>query len=478
MAGRGCRLARDLVCTQVPVGDLRTYHRNPRRGNVDVIADSLRVNGQYRALAVNKGTHTGRPLEVLAGNHTLMAARTLGWHTVAVTFVDVDDDQAARIVAADNRTADLGDYDGAVLGALLTELPGLDGTGFADEDLAALLAGTEGEANGGAEEARRTLAERFGVPPFTVLDARQGYWQTRKRGWIALGLRSEDGRSEHLLKGMADANASQARIRGLASTAWELGSTTAISIFDPVLCELLVRWYSVPGARVLDPFAGGSVRGVVSAYLGREYTGVDLRAEQVEANREQAEAILTGAPDGPAAVAPTAPLPRWITGDSRDLREHLADGELHDLMLTCPPYYDLEQYSDDPADLSRCADYPTFLTDYAACLGAATDRMRPDAFAAVVTGAVRDKRGYVLDLPADTTRIMEGLGWRLYQDAVLVTSTATTGLRTTRQFVTSRKLGRAHQLVAVYHRGDISAVRAWPPCEIGSSTDERVDVSP
>jgi site-specific DNA-methyltransferase (adenine-specific) len=125
----------DLTVEHVPVGDLRTYYRNPRRGNTAVIAQSLKVNGQYRCLAVNRGTHTGRPNEVLAGNHTLMAARDLGWDTVAVTYVDVDDDQSARIVAADNRTADLGEYDDQLLLELLADLPDLGGTGYEPGDI-------------------------------------------------------------------------------------------------------------------------------------------------------------------------------------------------------------------------------------------------------------------------------------------------------------------------------------------------------
>src|SRR5690349_13260400 len=135
----------DLVTARVPVADLRTFHRNPRRGDVDAIARSLAVQGQYRPIVVNRGTFTLRRNEVLAGNHTLKAARELGWSHITVCWVDVDEDQAARIVAADNRTADLGDYDDAVLADLLGDLDGLDGTGYTDADLAALLAPDEGD---------------------------------------------------------------------------------------------------------------------------------------------------------------------------------------------------------------------------------------------------------------------------------------------------------------------------------------------
>lgn len=130
--------------TQFEVGELHAYHKNPRRGNIDAIARSLEINGQYRPIVVNIGSHTGRPLEVLAGNHTLAAAKRLGWVSIQATTVDVDDLAAARIVAADNRTADLGDYDNASLADLLQAIADdagtLAGTGYADDYLDKLLA--------------------------------------------------------------------------------------------------------------------------------------------------------------------------------------------------------------------------------------------------------------------------------------------------------------------------------------------------
>ena len=115
--------------------ELSPYHRNPRRGDIPAIMESLRVNGQYRPIVVNLGRQTGRPLEVLAGNHLLAAARELGWTTITAATIDVTDAEAARIVAADNRTADLGDYDTDALLSLLRDLDGLEGTGYDDDDL-------------------------------------------------------------------------------------------------------------------------------------------------------------------------------------------------------------------------------------------------------------------------------------------------------------------------------------------------------
>lgn len=131
-------LQHELAVRLFDVAELRTYHRNPRRGNVERIKQSLTVNGQYKPVVVNVGTFTGRPLEVLAGNHTLLGVRDLAWPQIAGVTVDVDEDQAARIVAADNRTSDESDYDDRLLLELLASLPDLDGTGYDLEDFAGL----------------------------------------------------------------------------------------------------------------------------------------------------------------------------------------------------------------------------------------------------------------------------------------------------------------------------------------------------
>lgn len=120
------------------VDDLDTFAGNPRRGAVEAIAASLTKHGQYRPIVVNAGSKTGRRNEVLAGNHTLLAARQLGWGHIDATIIDVDDDTARSIVAADNRLADLGDYDDTALYELLSSVEDLEGTGYTNSDLEAL----------------------------------------------------------------------------------------------------------------------------------------------------------------------------------------------------------------------------------------------------------------------------------------------------------------------------------------------------
>lgn len=460
-------------------------------------------------------------------------------------------------------------------------------------------------------------------------------------------------------------------------------STSGTSIFDPVLTELVYRWFCPPGGAILDPFAGGSVRGVVAAALGYRYTGVDLRPEQLTANRAQAAAILgpgavppihveriegvdvvrddlvpggtkrralermiqlwpeaelvyaspacgyaqlalalagagndrrvtiftaargtlapltaaaqaagarieqvpagylsnvqakaraycaeTGArlvpfgldcpefvdalagivqdaaidapdevwtaagsgvlsralqrawpaarffavavgkePDagratvirapepfdatateappfpssenydakawrfvreavrwsgrrvlfwnvaGPAAQAsaPLGPSPRWLCGDSVDVQT-LAPGE-YDLVFSCPPYADLERYSDDPRDLSTM-DYPAFVDAYRRIIAASCAMLKPDRFAAFVVGDVRGKDGLYRGLPWDTVAAFRAAGLGLYNEAVLVTQVGSLPIRVTKQFESGRKLGKTHQNLLVFVKGD------------------------
>lgn len=118
----------------VGIDTLRPYPGNARRGDVEAIASSLEVNGQFQPLIVQQSTEY-----VLIGNHTLRAARKLKWRKIDIAHVDVDDDQARKIVLAANRTSDLATYDLDALAVLLSEAGDLTGTGFTADDLTGLL---------------------------------------------------------------------------------------------------------------------------------------------------------------------------------------------------------------------------------------------------------------------------------------------------------------------------------------------------
>lgn len=135
--------------TAVAPAQLHTFHKNPRQGDIPAIMASLRRHTQYKPITGNIGTHTGRPLEILAGNHTLLAFRALAeadpddaqWQKVLVHWVDVDDDMADRIVVADNQTGSLGGFDEAQLAEIVAGFSGdIDGLGFTEADVDDLMA--------------------------------------------------------------------------------------------------------------------------------------------------------------------------------------------------------------------------------------------------------------------------------------------------------------------------------------------------
>lgn len=137
-AGGKVRIHPDLQPLLVDVDRLNAHPKNARRHAAAVLSASVLQNGVYKPLVVNRGTHTGRPNEVLAGHGTLRAIIDNGGTQAPVTWVDVNDGDALRILAVDNRANDLASYDPEALSALLDSLPDLAGTGYTADDLAAL----------------------------------------------------------------------------------------------------------------------------------------------------------------------------------------------------------------------------------------------------------------------------------------------------------------------------------------------------
>lgn len=475
-----------------PIEKLAGYKNNPYTHpgwQIRQIASSIRAVGFVKPIVVNaEGT-------ILAGHGGLLAARELGLPQVPVVKVDYltpELERAYRI--ADNRIAANAVMDMSAMDEEIKalNLAGMDMSllGFSDGELSSFLDPADEPSH-----RKGSLRERFGVPPFSVLNARDGWWQDRKKEWIRLGIQSEHGRGANLLN---FSDAAQLQKRDGATTAFgsaigvnpELipgyydkidrgmsreqiieeyiagGGTTAsgTSIFDPVLCELLYRWFCPPGGQVLDPFAGGSVRGIVASKLGRWYQGIELRPEQVESNREQGEMICKEA----------APL--WHEGDGVDAPT-LCKGVEFDMVFSCPPYVDLEVYSDDPRDLSNKKSFPEFLEAYRAIIAGACGMLKDDRFACFVVGEVRDKKtGAYYNFVGETVRAFQEAGLEFYGEAILVTAIGTLALRTPIHFESTRKLGKTHQNILIFLKGDgKKATKAVGKVEFGDiEADEEI----
>lgn len=221
---------------------------------------------------------------------------------------------------------------------------------------------------------------------------------------------------------------------------------TGTSVFDPVLTELIYRWFRpLEGSKVFDPFAGGSVRGIVASMLGLEYTGIDLRKEQIDANKSNAAEMKIGN------------MPKWITGDSLDQDKWVGDGT-QDIVIACPPYYDLEQYSDDPADISNMSN-DEFDAAYENIMAKAARKLKPNRFACVVLSDVRDKNGFYRDLSGLTKRAMAVGGAKLYNEIILADPLGSAAMRA-RRAMKSRKVTRVHQEVLVFFNGNQNEIES------------------
>jgi len=300
----------------------------------------------------------------------------------------------------------------------------------------AQIFGTDLFGNPISQQAPSPTAKKFLYPPFTVLNAREGWWLERKAAWRSFGLAGECGRDARAFNMTPNGvSITEANNKDLAQS---LHYETGTSIFDPVLCELMYQWFSPRGGVIVDPFAGGSVRGVVASHLGRNYWGCDLREEQVAANREQALKLCD------------ARYPEYVCGDSR---QRIAEAPAADFVFTCPPYYSLERYSDDPRDISNMADLE-FLAAYRDIIGGAIAKLKQNRFAAIVVGDVRAQSGYYRNFVSDTIDAFTKAGANLYNEAILVPVIGSLAARIEAQFTKSRKMGKAHQNVLVFVKGD------------------------
>jgi DNA modification methylase len=225
------------------------------------------------------------------------------------------------------------------------------------------------------------------------------------------------------------------------------------SIFDPVLCEICYTWFTPKQGKIMDPFAGGSVRGIVANILGYEYCGIDLRKDQVEANYRQAEKLCKG-----------TNTPVWITGDSNQVLDELKSHQEVDFVFSCPPYHDLEQYSDLSEDLSNM-DYDHFLQVYKSIIHKSLARLKNNRFACFVVGDIRDKSGFYRNFVSDTIDSFcsynNGSDSKvfLYNEIILVNVAGSLPVRINKQFGNYRKVGKMHQNVLVFYKGDPKKIK-------------------
>lgn len=308
-----------------------------------------------------------------------------------------------------------------------------------------------------------SLTDRFVVPPFSILDTRKGYWQDRKKAWKELIGDHGESRNDTLIaspeikyKDLYQRTREHRESLGLGFREYmekyispeELEReaskvlSAGVSLLDPVMAELVCRWFGFDNCNTFDCFAGDTIFGYVSAYLGNNFTGIELREEQARLNNERV-----------AGMSAT-----YINDDGQNVADHL-QAESQDLLFSCPPYFDLEKYSDDERDASNQETYEDFIKILETAFCNAIKCLKNDRFAVIVVGDVRDKdKGFYYDFVGDIKDIFKANGVRLYNDIVLIETGASTALRAGR-YMESRKVAKMHQNVLVFYKGDPKKIK-------------------
>ena len=290
------------------------------------------------------------------------------------------------------------------------------------------------------------LRDKYGWPPFSVFNTISFDWQRRKDEWEVLFKDSTVGRD---VKRFNATPTNTFSARGADAKQAE-----SVSEFDPYLAELMYIWFSNEGDTILDPFAGGCVRGVVASVLGRHYQGIDLNLDQVVANREQYKDLQ----DRYTNLAGSA---KYFSSDADNSLDVMDQA---DMIFTCPPYYNLEQYTNDPRDLSRQPTYAQFLHKYSSILYKASRRLKDNSFFVIVVSEVREEcrgieRSNFVGLVPDTISILrDKCGLSYYNEIILVNNIGSLPVRAPKYFDQSRKIGRMHQNILVFFKGNLSEI--------------------
>ena len=385
------------------IEDIKLYENNAKirtKEQIEQIKNSILEFGNNDPIAIDENN------TIIEGHGRYFALKELGYNDVdVIKLTHLDEEKKRAYILVHNKLTMNTDFDFKLLQDELDCL-NIDMSQFGfdidfyieKETLYDKIKNNPIDSN---------LFDTFIVPPFSVFDTRSKCWIDRKNEWISLGIKSELGRDDKLL--------------------------------------FCYNWFGVDNSIILDPFAGGSVRGIVAEKLGNSYIGIDLREEQIEANRINAKEC-------------NCDLNKinWITDNSQNV-DNYVENESVDLIFTCPPYFDLEVYSDDKDDISNM-DFEDFKNVYTDILKKCADKLKDNRFAIVVISDVRDKSGGYRDLTGITKDAFKSKGFCFYNDIVLLNAVGSAALRA-RKAMVNRKTTRIHQNILVFYKGNTKEIQ-------------------
>ena len=416
------------------LGELQPYENNPRKNDAAVpyVAESIRQYGFKVPIVIDKNG------VIVAGHTRYLASIELGLDTVpCIVADDLTDEQIKEFRLVDNKTSEFAGWDFDMLAEELQELDfDAEAFGFDISTVEENPYDNSGEVG--------SLQRDFIAPPFSIMDSRQGYWRERKKYWRE---KIQD----------------RAQARDVSIIGTNINRGENASILDPALSEIILQWFTpYEGSKVFDNFAGDTVFGYVAASLGHKFTGIELRREQVDFNNERTSELDA----------------HYICDDGRNVATHIKPGT-QDLYFSCPPYYDLEVYSDDPNDASNQGTYEEFykILDEAFCRG--IECLAEDRFAVVVVGNMRDRvSGGYYNFVGDVINTFTRNGMHFYNDMILIDPVGSAGIRA-RRSMERRKVVKVHQNVLVFYKGgdhkQINEIFPRVEVQVDESKDEQVE---
>lgn len=408
---------------QMSIHEIVPYENNARFNDeaVDYVKNSIKEFGFQQPIVVDKEN------VIIAGHTRYKAAREIGMKTVpTIVADDLTEEQVKAYRLADNKTGEIAEWD---FDKLLVELQDLELNSELDMSDFGFDLNTQEEIEEAeqVEEAKTSLNENFIVPHFSVIDLRKGYVQDRKRQWNKII--QEKGQARDNVK--------------IMPTSIKMGdkqNTMAdMSIINAAVAEIVIKWFTPNGkSKIFDTFAGDTVFGFVSAYLGNSFNGIELRKQQAEFNQSRADNFGIEA--------------TYHNDDGRNVLDHIEENS-QDFYVSSPPYYDLEVYSDDPNDASNLDTYEEFLELMDDVIGKAVRALKNNRFAVWEVGDIRDKNGFYRGFPDDIIAIFKKHGMPLYNEIILIDPFGTAPFRANKQMV-YRKTPKVHQNLLVFYKGD------------------------
>ena len=407
----------------VKIQEIKPYENNPRdnEAGVDAVANSIDEFGWQQPIVVDKDNI------IIVGHTRYLAAKKLGLKEVPVKVATgLTPEQVKAYRLADNKTGELTSWDDELLGGELNDILDIDMSDFGFDLLDKV--NTENEDD---EKHPGSLNNYFLVPPFSIINLSKKEILDRKRLWMSLI--DDDGSSRGGAKSYEN--------KGFEKDNYNINiKSNGTSIMNPVVCELINKWF-LPAqghSKTFDCFSGDTSFGFVSSYLGNSFTGIELRQQQVDFNQSRIDEFGLNA--------------HYICDDGQNVAKHLQTNS-QDLLFSCPPYYDLEIYSDKPNDASNQGTYKDFLKILDNAFTSATTCLKNNRFATIVVGNIRDKNGFYYDFVDDIIKIFEKAGLHFYNDIILQTPVGT-GALIARRYMKYRKVVKIHQNLLVFYKGD------------------------